>query len=441
MRTARYRGFTLVELIIGIVFVGVALAPFLVFVARIHDLNSAMGEQARIEAWRSFTDQVLAAGIDPSRAPALSSLANPGVPAVGSAVVMALSVPDIPGIAQLQPLRSTVESVAESRSVGAGFQLGTGVAITARTTPTSPLVPIVMPAPVITPPDGSLIDVATLVATDDGSPYGTVVRADGATGTRVILAFNHPTASVSGAPVATRTITAVDLANKVDGAAWSEFPGDTSLGTSVVLADGRTRWLVRRTDGRQQIYEPSLPVAFSYTIGLGSPVLVSGAVEHSTGASLVFDYSTYEDVQAGRLALRIDFPSTAKAAFGVAWKDLPIGFNWTFHDAPGPFSGDVASFFQPDALTVWADTVSVVATPVVPPGASIGSGNWTLIRKKTELGMPLLADAADIAGFFPPGAITFNAPVGPEGVPIGRLSFDSGAYVSTGPTISIPVIP
>ena len=75
-------GFTLVELLLVILILAAVLGPFLAFVSRIPDLNSAIGQQGRSEAWRSFTDQALVAGIDPSAAMALRNGVNPAVPAV-----------------------------------------------------------------------------------------------------------------------------------------------------------------------------------------------------------------------------------------------------------------------------------------------------------------------------------------------------------------------
>ena len=43
----------MVELLLAVLILAAVLGPFLAFVSRIPDLNSAIGQQGRSEAWRS----------------------------------------------------------------------------------------------------------------------------------------------------------------------------------------------------------------------------------------------------------------------------------------------------------------------------------------------------------------------------------------------------
>jgi hypothetical protein len=437
------QGFTLVEFILAIVFIGVVVGPLLLFVARIHDLNNAIGQQARVEAWRSFGDQALVAGIDPSRAPALTTALNASIPATSMPSITEEPTPSVAGVARIVPLRmSTADSVAESRLAGAGFQIGAGGAVAARATPTPPLLPVVMPVPAITPADGTVVAPISLALGQPGDPATLTIQAASITGVRVALVLNQPHASTVGLGNAQQSVTAIDLLQRVNGTAWSEYAGNSNQGDqAVVLGDGRTRWLVTRTDGRLQIYEPSANAAFAYTIGLGSPVVDIGSAEYGPGASIAVDYATYVSVQSGANIARIEFPAAIAAVFGSKWAEQSIGYQWTFHDSAGPFSGDIRPFFASDTLSLWADSVTIAATPIVPAGAVADPATWTFARTKTALGVPVLASAADATGFHAPGQMEFRAPNGPDGTAIGRLSFENGANLSTGSTLAIAVIP
>ncbi len=429
------------EFVIAIVFIGVVLGPFLVFVARIHDLNSAVGQQGRREAWRSFNDQAVLAGIDPTHAHALATTVNPSVPAVPPLPINSGIVPAVPGLASLVPLQVNVDgTVAEPRMAGAGYQIGAGAAVAPRSTPTAPLAPVIMPIPVVTPGDGTVIAARALAPAAPGSPYTAQVQAASAAGTKVFITFNQPHASAQGLGVAQQTVTAVDLLERVNGTAWTEYAGSGS-DRPVTLGDGRTRWLVTRDDGRLQIYEPSPNTTFAYQVGLGAPIIVRGLDENASGTTLSFDYAACSAVATGAMPLRIDFPKTVKTAFGLAWAAQSIGFQWTFKGTAGPFTGDATSFFTPGALPLWADSIAVVAHPVIPAGAAADAGSWTFTRIKLVLGVPRLASTADASGFYAPGQLEFTAPPGPDGNAIGRLSFDNGATLSTGPTLSIAIIP
>jgi hypothetical protein len=443
MTRRREKGFTLVEFVIAIVFIAVVLGPFLLFVARIHDLNNAMGQQGRREAWRSFNDQAVAAGIDPSLAPALASPANAAVPAVPATPVKQVDVAPVAGLPRIVPIQvAFAAGVAESRMTGAGLQIGAGAAVAARTVPAAPLQPIVMPMPLVTPTDGSIINPATLASGSVGAPYTLPVQAASSAGTKVFLTLNQPFATVQGSGFAQQIVSAVDLLNRVSGAAWSEYSGSAIAGDrSVTLGDGRTRWFVTRDDGRLQIFEPSATATFAYQIDLGTPVVTDGTVESANGAVLPFDYAAFLAVQNGSRPLRIDFPTTVRAAFGNAWASQAIGFQFTFGTSAGPFSGDLQTFFSDASLPLWTDATAVAATPVVPAGGLASGATWTFTRLKTQLGVPVLSSSADSAGFFAPGQLDFSVPTGPGGTTVGRLSFENGTTVSTGTTLSISVTP
>lgn len=442
MKHAKSRAFTLVELIIAIVFLGVVLGPLLVYVARIHELNHAVGEQARRESWRSFSEQAVAIGINPALAPALAASSNAAVPELTPIAIEADDTPLVAGLARIVPIRVLPDaSWAESRLGGSGFQIGAGGAVTPRTIPTAPLLPIMMPAPVVSPADGAVLPAAALSVGAANAPYTLAITAVAAPGSQVQLSLDRPHVAAAGIGSASQSVTAVDLLGNVGGSAWTEFLGDVRNGDrSIILPDGRIRWLVTTPERRTQIYEPSSSVRFSYKIDLGLPVLRYGSLRLDSGSATPVDYPAYLGVRDGTTVMTVDFPESVKAAFGPDWGVQSIGFQLTFNDVAGPFSGDLQAFFLADATSVWTDQVVIVASPVVPPGALAGRGQWQLSRAKLPLGVPVLSTVADPAGFHTPGTLQFAAPDF-AGEPLGRLSFENGTLLSTGTTLSLSLIP
>lgn len=435
------RGFSLAEFVVAIVFLGTVLGPLLIFVTRLQDLNSAIGQQVRREAARSWADQAIAAGMDPSRAPILGAEVNPAVPPVEAPRVSEEAGSAPAGRPHIVPLRIVLEeTVPEPRTAGAGYQIGAGGTVDPRGVPNPPLQPIVMSPPVITPTDREPVSLSMLKPADPGDPFTLTVEARAAVAATVRATCSRLSASGSGA--VEFLVNAVDLMKGVSGSAWSEFSGDAAVGDRAVqLPDGRMRWLVMTSEKRLQIYEPSRRVSFSYRFDPGAPILVHGMVEVPSGATVSFDYAAYAAVQDGTVAARIDFPAATKQAFGTRWVTLPIGFQCTFGEAAGPIDGGLSRFFAPEALLWWADRVAVVASPLLPAGAISRPGSWTVQRTRTVLGVPVLASTSDKAGFHAAGSLEFSAPKRGDAPAIGRLSFQNGTMLSTGSSLSVSVVP
>jgi prepilin-type N-terminal cleavage/methylation domain-containing protein len=432
-------GFTLVELLLVILILAAVLGPFLAFVSRIPDLNSAIGQQGRSEAWRSFTDQALVAGIDPSAATALRNGVNPAVPAVPTPVVTrGVTMAPLGGVAVRAIQAPVPATAAEARPGGSGFELGTGTPPPARTTPAAPLPPIVMQTPVVSPAPGSILPIGALTAGSSGTPATTVVDASVVDGGRVHLENGRPVGAPIGIGVAAQTVSAADLAQGVGGRAWNEYVSQNAGDKAVMLADGRIRWHTQ-SGGRLLIYEPSPPVAYAYLLNLGTPVVVHNTTEVASGASINIAYNEYMNVRNGTSALHLDWSQTTKTAFGNAWNTLTLGFNWTFQAESGPFGGDLKGFFGSDKEYLWTDSSAVAAVPVLPPGAVASPGNWTLARQTTKLGVPeLVTQPGYQGGSYEAGGIELRVPLH-DGERLGRVQ--SGTTVSTGDTLKVNVEP
>ena len=434
------RGFTLIELLLAILILAAVLGPFLAFVSRIPDLNSAIGQQGRSEASRSFTDQVLAAGIDPSAATALRNGVNPAVPAVPAPVVTrGVATPPVGGAAVRAIQVQVPATVAETRPGGSGFELGAGTPPPARAIPAAPLLPILMQTPTVSPAPGSILPVGALTAGSSGAPATTVVSASVLDGGRVHLENGRPLAAPTGIGVVAQAVSAADLAQGVGGRAWNEYVSQNAGDKAVMLADGRIRWHTQSA-GRLLIYEPSPPVSYGYLLDLGPPVVVvHNTTEVASGATLDIAYDEYMNVRNGTSTMRLDWSQTTKTAFGSTWNTLMPGFNWTFQGESGPFGGDLKSFFASDKEYLWADKSAVAAVPVLPPGAIASPGNWTLARQTTKLGVPeLVTQPGYQGGSYEAGGIELRVPVY-NGERLGRVQ--SGTTVSTGDTLQVQVEP
>jgi prepilin-type N-terminal cleavage/methylation domain-containing protein len=434
------RGFTLVELLLAVLILAAVLGPFLAFVSRIPDLNSAIGQQGRSEAWRSFTDQALVAGIDPSAALALRNGVNPAVPALPPPVVTrGVAMPPVGG-ATVRAIQVQVPATAaEVRPGGSGFELGAGAPPPARTTPAAPLLPIVMQTPAVSPAPGSILPIGALTAGSSGAPATATVSASVLDGGRVHLENAHPLAAPTGIGVIGQTVSAVDLAQGVGGRAWNEYVSQNAGDKAVMLADGRIRWHTQSA-GRLLIYEPSPPVSYTYLLDLGTPVVVvHNSTEMASGASIDIAYAEYMNVRNGTSAMRLDWSQATKTAFGNAWNTLGLGFNWTFQAESGPFGGDLKSFFASDKEYLWADNSAVAAAPVLPPGAIATPGNWSFARQTTKLGMPeLVTQPSYRGGSYEAGGVEIRVPIY-NGERLGRVQ--SGSTVSTGDTLQVQVEP
>ncbi len=436
-RTAR--GFTLVELLLAILILAAVLGPFFAFVSRIPDLNSAIGQQGRSEAWRSFTDQALVAGIDPSTAAALLNGINPAVPAVPVPVVTrGIAMAPLGGVAVRSIQVQVPAMAAEARPGGSGFELGAGTPPPARTTPAAPLLPILMQTPAVSPSPGSILPIGALTAGSSGAPATTTVSASVLDGGRVHLENGRPMAAPTGIGLVAQMVSAADLPQGVSGRAWNEYVSQNAGDKAVVLADGRIRWHTQ-SGGRLLIFEPSPPVSYAYLLDLGTPVVVHNTTEVASGASIDIAYDEYMNVRNGTSAMRLDWSQATKTAFGNTWNTLAQGFNWTFQAESGPFGGDLKTFFASDKEYLWADSSAVAAAPVLPPGAIASPGNWTLARQATKLGVPeLVTQPSYQGGSYEAGGVEIRVPIR-NGERLGRVQ--SGSTVSTGDTLQVQVEP
>lgn len=442
-KTHSRSGFALGEVLVAIVCLGVALTPLVMFFTKLVDLNSAVGEFSRRQAIRSWQDQVMSKGINPAAAAAYSHETNPAVPGVPLASVTLESVAAVQGSPMVAALRNS-DSPAY-RVGGSGFELGAGSVVPTPGQPIAPLPPIQMLNPSVTPVDLSVIPIVTFAAALPGQPYTHNVSSSVTDGGRVFLQLSNPSVSTQAVGLISTSATSVDFANGVGGKSWNEYAGNSAAGDiSTALSDGRQRWFVPVGE-LMQPYDPSPFVTFTYLLSIGSPVLVDvNGVEQPAASSINVDYLVYLSVQKGAATMRLDWPAVTKQAFGGSFGVVGLGFNWTFESMPGAFSGDMNSFFQPPAISLWADFSSVHAAPVVPVAVVASSADWILARVAMKLSPPELATLSNLTGgTFASGPVTLEAPF-LAGSRLGRISASAGGgptAMSTTETLSVTITP
>lgn len=448
--TSRFRsgvqGFSLLELILAIVLLGVLTTPLLVFVARLPEWQHHISDQSRREAGRTVHDQELAAGVDPERAPMAAYASNPAAPRIDPPNVQRETRLARPEIATTQALTVRVDAntTAETRPGGAGWQLGAAAASDPITPPQPPLPPLYLTQPTVTPADGFIWQATDLVAPkESSSPWMGLISAATTPGRIVCLELATPERAAKGQTNTSLSINAWELANLVRGRSWTEYAGNETIGEKAeLLPDGRRRWRTLQS-GRTLVIEPSQIVTFSYMFTLGAPVLIHGAAVLTSGSSESIDYAGYRDIQAKRAAFQIGWPETTKTLFGNQWRDDLLAFNCTVANQPGPQSGRLEGFFTDENASVWADQTLIVAQATGPAGIFTERGSWTLLRARQELGPPELINtpSGDSTGYSL-GIFRFAAPqVTADGPRIGRLSANNGTTVSSGSELDILIVP
>jgi len=439
-------GYSLVELVIAIVFLGICFAPFLMVTTQTQNLGSLVGQQGRREALRSWQDQVLVAGIDPALAPGLAPVKNQAVPAVGLVPVERPTVVPVVGMPLVKPLRSSPPvNAAENRPGGAGYELGAGqTAPVEVAAPAQPLPPILMQSPVLSPTNGSIVPVSAFSAGAVSLPYSLNIEARSTDGGSIHLNMTQPMLTEVGIGTVSVPATTIEFIEGIGGSVWAEYAGDPAKGDSAVtLPDGRIRWITHPS-GRIQIYEPSPIESISYKLDLGAPVVLAyGIMEVASGLTLNLSYDDYVKVRDGTSSMRLDWSSETKKVFGASWSSVTSGFSWTFQDEPGPLSGDLASFFSASKASLWADTSVVKASPVLPSAAVAAEGIWTFSRQKIKLSPPELVDGGYYDGTtFVTGARQLKVPER-NGKRVGRISAQTpqGEILSTTDTLDVIVAP
>jgi hypothetical protein len=436
-------GFSLAEVLIAILCLGLLLAPFLRTITSLPAMQRHLGLQARDEAWRSFQDHALAAGLDPRQAAALLAATNPAIPEVESEFVErgASVVPE--GRVALRVLRGSVGAQhPEDRPGGSGWELSRGSALAPPAPPAPPLLPVTMRSPDITPLPGSSIPLIGLAPAEGSLPPSLSVEASSQENGRVCLKLGRAGTPSSGLGEAQGVVSVEEFAAGFIGTSWTEYPGEPAAGhRPVEMPDGRKRWLVPEGRGLRT-YEPSEFVTWAYTLDLGPPILRHAGAEIADGGNLVLGYPDLAAVRSGEAALRIDWPDTTKALLGGFADRLAQGFEVTFAGNPGPTNGDLSLFCSNTALDAWTEESPLLATPLPAPGCTARSAAWTLGRGLTEMGEPERVNAgASESDPFPSGSAEFSPPAQADGVRRGRLSARDGTLVSTTPSLSLTIVP
>ncbi len=435
-------GFSLGEVLIAVLCLGLLLAPFLQLVTSLPAMQRQLGLQARDEAWRSFQEQAVSAGMDPSRAAALLAGSNRGIPAVKPESIERGAPSIVLTGVSLRVLKSKdALRHSEDRAGGSGWELSRGRAYEAPEPPAPPLLPVTMKMPDISPLPGAIIPLSGIEQAGEPKLPSLLVRAGAEGGARVLMKLGRAGTLYSGYGEAQGVACVDEVAVGLVGTAWTEYPGEPAAGhRPVEMLDGRKRWLVPEGRGLRT-YEPSGFVSWSYTLDLGVPILRFAGAEIQAGTHLRLDYATLTRVRGGEPDLRVDWPDATKAALGSLLDLLTSGFDVAFAGNTGSVNGDLRNYCSEETLELWTEACPLLAKGIPAQGCMARTAAWTLGRGLTELGQPELVTAAVEVEPFSQGSAEFLPPAQADGVRRGRLSARDGALISTSSNLSVPIIP
>lgn len=436
-------GFSLVEVIVATLCLGLCLGPFLAYSSRLPEMQKALAAQARDDAWRSFQDQAVLTGVDAGRSSGLGSSENRNVPVLAAREVERLPLSSSAGLPSLRLLQVQADAWnAKGWVRAAGYELSSGPAVPAVLVPESPLPPLTLGAPVLSPDPGLPVSALALASPEPGASGKLRVEARSSDGGTVILVYGPSSNEVRRTGEASFEAGAETFAEPLSGRAWAEYAGDVASGdSSVLLPDGRKRWIVRE-GSRSRVYNPSAFVPYRYLLDLGAPVLVYGESEYAPGGGLTLTYSSVLGVRSGAVSFRVGLSSEVRKRLGSAAASLCQSFDSSFGGWSAPSTGDLSLFCREEQQDRWSDSFAIQAAPHAASGCLATEGSWYVSRLQIEMGEPvLLSDASSSGGAFSTESIQFAAPVQADGIRRGRLSAREGTLLSASSELSLVLVP
>lgn len=445
MRAGRsqLRAFSLLEVIVATLCLGLCLAPFLAYTSRLPEMQRALALQARDDAWRSFQDHAVLNGIDAGGAPGFAPVSNGNVPGLPAREVERTPLAPVAGMTGLRSLQVRSDAWnARGWIRGAGLELSAGPALEPITVPSAPLPPVTLRAPALSPDPSDPVSALSLEKPQSGASGLLKVASVSPDNGTVVLVYGASSLEVRAVREAAFEVGAEVFEAAFSGRTWAEYAGDLAAGdSSVSLPDGRKRWIVREGD-RTRVYNPSEVVSYSYHLDLGAPALYYGTLEYASGSPLSFSYASVLGVRSGASVFRVGLPSAVRERLGSAAGRLCLSYETSFAGWSAPADGDLRLFCDEEQQDRWLDAFSVETAPFVASGCLSAPGRWTISRQLTELAEPeLLSNVADYGGAFSGEAVRFGAPLHTDGVRRGRLSAREGALVSTSSELSLFLTP
>lgn len=438
-------GFIIQEVVVAVLIFGIAMIPIIRGLRLGTQLAAILGEQGRLQSWRSAADGAIAEGLDPLNARLLDQLSGERTTDGISGAVGRQRLEARKGAAQISVLHETFGETAEQRSVSAGIEIGPSLAVVPhRVDPLPPLPPIRLLTPSISPASGTMVALGALVPGGSASaPYQAKISVTaGNAGALVKMNQSSPLSrSLQGSDRIDTTVDATELANLVRGTAWAEFNGDPTREIPVALDDGRTRWFVE-VDGRTQVYEPSEALPFVLGVDLGRPALLIGSSEHLSGATVPVDIAVATKIERAETTAVLDYPADARLRFGSQWPAIAPSFRWSFEAAAiGAEGRDTRRIFEAASRPYWGELQSLLATPTsLLPGLRMMAGSWSLKRVSTALLPPERASEYYDGDTDAAGLVNFQAPrAAAMGRRLGRPEVDAVESVSE--TLSVLLLP
>lgn len=434
------RGFALAELVLVVCCLAVVLAPFVVYLSRVGELQHESAGQGRAQAWGGVQGGAVGRGVDPVSSsvlrgehPLSSGRRSPEV-SRGEALWSREE-----GQPMLVPLRGGGPAVRlVGPATGAGFEVSAGLVEQAAGPQTEAGQGSIMAPPQAQPSIGTVLGVGAF------SSGRASFRLQSPEGGVVILELTRPVMVRRASGQLDFQLSVAEVADGMGGEAWVEFDGASRMhAESFALPDGRLAWLVKEAGG-VHVYLPSERVSLSYVLDLGAPQLRLGTSVYGPGAVVPVDMVQVSQVRKAELNVAVEWSAQVQALFGNAMPARPIPpvqVEFLGGSARGG-SGLEALLFGEEVLVRWLGSNTLRARGELPAGCVANAATWILERRALRLPQPIRVAGASVGGDAEsPGVVTFRVDELPGLGFVGRLSARGGAVLSPGGSLGLEVWP
>ena len=426
---------SLLEVILVIVVLGLLLWPILLLVKGLESLKQDLSKHAKLESWHTLQEQAVGQGLHPDQGAFFAagpSIYFTGLPletvsgdALAASSLISVSSLLLPMNAALQ--RSSVE----------GLVLTASPASPPVAEPPQGLRDIVLQPPQLSPSPGASLLLSSV--TEEQGQFFFILRSQAPETEAEVVGCVFGTERRDYGNQNELRMPVSQLLSGNLGTLWCEFAGASVPGAlSSSLSDGRLQWLVAEPAGARR-YQPSSFVHLSYNLDLGAPVLILEGTEYATGSTVDVDYRTLLRVRMAEQAPQLTWPMSLRSLLNRGGFVVDYGFQLRFEGRDQSAASGLRGLFQEESLVWWSALSVVQAQPSLAEHVQASSGTWYLRRRVLSLPMP--ERAGDETVVYDGGLIHFEIPPVDNIGALGRLSARDGSVLSTGPELSLEVLP
>jgi hypothetical protein len=187
------------------------------------------------------------------------------------------------------------------------------------------------------------------------------------------------------------SVSALELAQRVEGETWAEYNGNPQTDIAVSLVDKRVLWLVTdKVSGRIQPYAPSEKTGFFFGVNIGAPIYSVAGTEYTPSSPVSIDFATALRIERRTVTATITYAQNVKDAFGNFWAAVEPGYEWRFDNySDGSNGGNTITLYQAAGRFLWQPKQTLTAMPTTAlRGLAFESASWELAQAVTTLAAP-----------------------------------------------------